>query len=53
LKNRVGVAAREDYGFDFKTRFEKLNEELEVLNAEARVLEGQIAENVSKLLEGV
>jgi len=29
-----------------------LNEELEVLNAEARELEGRIAENVAKLLEG-
>jgi type I restriction enzyme M protein len=48
----VGVTAREDDGFDFKTRLEELNEELEVLNAEARVLEGQIAENVGKLLEG-
>ena len=48
----VGVIAREDDGFDFKTRLEELNEELEVLNAESRALEEQIAENVSKLLEG-
>ena len=48
----VGVTAREDDGFDFMTRLEELNEELEVLNAEARVLEEQIAENVGKLLEG-
>ena len=31
----------------------ELNEELEVLNAEARELEERIAENVTKLLEGV
>jgi len=48
----VGVTAREDDGFDFKTRLEELNEELEVLNAESRVLEEQIAESVGKLLEG-
>ena len=48
----VGVTAREDDGFDFKVRLEGLNEELEVLHAEARVLEEQIADNVGKLLEG-
>jgi type I restriction enzyme M protein len=48
----VGVTAREDDGFDFKERLEELNEELELLNAEARELEELIAENVVKLLEG-
>jgi len=48
----VGVAEREDDGFDFQERLEGLNEELEVLNAEARELEERIAENVTKLLEG-
>jgi type I restriction enzyme M protein len=47
----VGVAAREDDGFDFKERLEELNEELELLNAEAKELEERISENVSKLLE--
>ena len=48
----VGVAAREEEDFDFKERLEELNEELEVLNAEARELEERIAENVAELLEG-
>ena len=48
----VGVAAREEEDFDFKERLEELNEELELLNAEARELEERIAENVVKLLEG-
>ena len=41
-----------DDGFDFKERLEELNEELESLNAEAHELEGRIADNVRKLLEG-
>lgn len=48
----VGVAAGKADDFDFKERLEELNEELEVLNAEARELEERIAENVVKLLEG-
>ncbi len=47
----VGVAPREDDGFDFKERLEELNEELEVLTVEARELEERISENVGKLLE--
>lgn len=47
----VGVAARAEDDFDFKERLEEQNEELEVLNAEARELEERIAENVVKLLE--
>ncbi|SRR6266851_81669 len=46
----VGVAEREAEDFDFKERLEELNEELEILNSEARELEGRIAENVSRLL---
>jgi len=47
----VGVADRPQEDFDFMERIEELNEELEVLNSEARELEEQIASNVSKLLE--
>jgi type I restriction enzyme M protein len=49
----VGVAEREEEDFNFAERLEELNEELEVLNAEARELEERIAENVSDLLEGL
>jgi type I restriction enzyme M protein len=48
----VGVAEREEDDFDFYERLEELNEELEVLNVEARGLEDRIAENVENLLEG-
>lgn len=37
--------------FHFTEKLEELNEELEVLNLEARKLEERIAENVAKLLE--
>jgi type I restriction enzyme M protein len=47
----VGVADRAPEDFDFKERLEKLNEELERLNGEARELEMKIAENVAVLLE--
>lgn len=47
----VGVAAKEEEDFNFKEKLEEMNEELEVLNAEARELEERIAENVVKLLE--
>jgi type I restriction enzyme M protein len=47
----VGVAARAAEEYDFAERLEELNEELEALNAEARVLEERIGENVAKLLE--
>jgi type I restriction enzyme M protein len=49
----VGVAERAPDDFEFAVRLEELNEELETLNAEARELEERIAENVTKLLEGV
>jgi hypothetical protein len=40
-----GGEEREADDFDFYERLEELNEELEVLNAEARELEERIAEN--------
>jgi type I restriction enzyme M protein len=46
----VGVAEREVDDFVFSERLEELNEELEVLNSEARELEARIAVNVSLLL---
>lgn len=46
----VGVAERAADDFEFAERLEELNEELETLNAEARELEEQIAENVAALL---
>ena len=49
----VGVAERAIDDFDFKEKLEELNEELEVLNVEARELEERISENVAKLLEGM
>jgi type I restriction enzyme M protein len=48
----VGVAERAADDFDFKVKLEELNEELEVLNSEARELEVRISENVAMLLEG-
>ena len=53
LGRYVGVAEREADAFDFSERFGELNEKLEVLNAEAHQLEGQIAENVAIILEEV
>lgn len=47
----VGVAAREDDGFEFATRLEELNEELELLNADAHELQERITESVTKLIE--
>jgi type I restriction enzyme M protein len=48
----VGVAAREDLSDeDFKEQLEKLQEELEGLNAQARGLEATIALNVAGILE--
>jgi type I restriction enzyme M protein len=45
------VAKGEVEDFDFSERLEELNEELEVLNGEARELEERIAQNVSTILE--
>jgi type I restriction enzyme M protein len=47
----VGVAQRKEAeDFDFAERLEELNEELEILNVEARELEERIAENVAQIL---
>jgi type I restriction enzyme M protein len=49
----VGVAqGEEEHDEDFAIRLGALQEELEVLNGKARVLEGVIAGNVVKILEG-
>lgn len=48
----VGVADRGPDDFDFAERLEELNEELEILNAEARELEELISENVQAVLGG-
>jgi len=48
----VGVAKGEEISDeDFKEKLEALNEELEVLNTEARDLEETIAVNVTEILE--
>jgi type I restriction enzyme M protein len=46
----VGTAERAADGFEFAVRLEELNEQLELLNSEARMLEEQIAENVTSIL---
>ena len=47
----VGVAAGEEVSDeDFKEKLEALNDELEVLNAQARELEQTIAQNVAEIL---
>lgn len=46
----VGVTEKTADDVDFAARLEELNEELEMLNLEARDLEDKIAENVEKLL---
>ncbi len=47
----VDVTPKAADEFDFAERLEELNEELEVLNSEARELEERISENVVLLLE--
>jgi type I restriction enzyme M protein len=47
----VGVGERAADDFEFEARLEELNEELVKLNAEARELEDQITENMTRLLE--
>ncbi len=49
----VGVSERAAEDFDFLERFEELNEELEVLNAEGRELEQRIAANIARIFESV
>jgi hypothetical protein len=47
----LGVAERKEAeDFDFAERLEELNEELEILNVEARELKERIAENVEQIL---
>lgn len=46
----VGVTEKAADDFDFYERLEELNEELEVLNSEARELEEKISENIVNLL---
>ena len=49
----VGVAPGEEVSDgDFKSQFQTLNEELETLNAQARMLEQTISANVARILEG-
>jgi type I restriction enzyme M protein len=48
----VGVAENAPDDFDFKERFEEMNEELETLNCEARNLEQTIAHNIVEILSG-
>ena len=45
----VGVTEKAEDDFDFYEKLEELNEELEVLNAEARELEEKIGENIQQL----
>ena len=47
----VGAATRETEDVDFIESLQKLNDELEVLNSEARELEEQIAHNVAEVIE--
>ena len=47
----VGVAKREEDTFDFAERLGELNEELEILNAEARGLEERISKGVMLILK--
>ena len=47
----VGVADLHGDAFDFTEQLGGLNEEFELLNAEARQLEEQIAESVARILE--
>ncbi|CAN5873586.1 class I SAM-dependent DNA methyltransferase [soil metagenome] len=49
----VGTAAKDADDTDFAERLEALHEELERLNAEARLLEERISENVNSILESV
>lgn len=46
----VGVAEQAAEDFDFRERLEELNEQLELLNAEARELEQRISANIGAVL---
>jgi type I restriction enzyme M protein len=47
----VGITERTEEDVDFKERLKELNKELEILNAEAQVLEGRISTNIINLLK--
>lgn len=47
----VGVTEKEDDDFNFYEKLEELNEELEVLNSEARELEDKIADNIQSIID--
>jgi len=47
----VGVAKQDDDSADFAQKLEELNEELEVLNSDARELEERISRNIIKIME--
>ena len=51
LTDALSVADKAEDDFVFAERLEELNEELEVLNSEARELEDRISANVAKMLE--
>lgn len=46
----VGIAEKDEDDFDFYEKLEELNEELRVLNSEARELEEKIADNISHII---
>ncbi|MBZ0285036.1 MAG: type I restriction-modification system subunit M [Anaerolineae bacterium] len=48
----VGTANQHEVDFDFLSRLQELNEQFELLNAEAHDLEQTIAENMQQLLKG-
>ena len=47
----VGVAEREDDGFDFKTRLEELTEDLQRLNTSAAAIQEALDTAITKILE--
>jgi type I restriction enzyme M protein len=49
----VGVTEKADDDFDFYEKLEELNEELDVLNSEARELEEKISENITNIFNHV
>jgi type I restriction enzyme M protein len=49
----VGVAPRQEDDVNFYDRLQELNEELELLNQEARELEERIAHNIGIIMEGI
>lgn len=47
----VGVVKLKEEDFDFKEKLEELDEELERLNGEAKMLENRISKNMQRILE--